>query len=529
MLTLHRVTYVHPNGDRLFSDLDLTINKNEKVALIGNNGVGKSTLMKIMACELLPTTGTMHAEAPSYYLPQLSGNEWAGTVAEALRIHGKLNALKQILDGEVNDTNLNLLAGDWSIEERCAESFSRWGLAGLEVDMQMKNLSGGEKTKVLLAGIMIHEPDIVLLDEPSNHLDASGRQILYNFISATTKTVVLISHDRTLLNLVDVTCMLGRDGITRYGGNYEFYSEQKSIYDSAIVHALKSKEKELRKARETERDALERKQKLDARGKRKQQNAGLPTIMMNTFRNNAEKSAARLKETHVSKINDITQQVLDLRSEAPNREVMKMNFDNSSLQPGKVLISAHEVNVGFGPSMLWDDPLTFQILSGERIAIQGCNGSGKTTLVNMMLGNVLPSVGTIQLTQRSTVYVDQEYSILDGSLSVYDQAQAFNANGLREHEIKVRLNRFLFPKDAWNKNVTHLSGGEKMRLVLCCLSIGTKAPDMIILDEPTNNLDLESLEVLAGALNDYDGTLVVISHDKTFLTDILIGRFINLK
>lgn len=528
MLTLQRVWYIHPNGDRLFSDLDLTINKHEKVALIGNNGVGKSTLMKIMAGAIRPAKGIVHAEAIPYHLPQLAGDVMHGTVAEALRIDGRLKALREILDGNVSETNLNLLDNDWSVEERCAESFSRWGLAGLTLDSPMTNLSGGEKTKVLLAGIDIQKAEIVLLDEPSNHLDGMSRQILYDYVSSTINTVVVISHDRALLNLVHVTCELARDGITRYGGNFKFYQEQKLIFDNAVANAIRSKEKELRKAKKIEREALERKEKLDARGKRKQQGAGLPTIMMNTFRNNAEKSTARLQDTHTAKVDEIAQEVRGLRQEAPNRQPMKLNFDISSLHIGKTLIEAEGVNVRYSNSMLWRNPLMFRIVSGERIAVTGRNGSGKTSLVKLILGLLKPSVGKIQRTYQTTVYVDQGYSLLASRLSVYEQAQTFNTNGLQEHEIKIRLNRFLFTKADWAKTIQQLSGGEKMRLILCCLSIQTKAPDMIILDEPTNNLDLQSLGVLAGAIKDYIGTLLVISHDQTFLNDIGINRTIQL-
>lgn len=528
MLFLQNLTYIHPNKDLLFDNINLTINRQDKIALIGNNGAGKSTLLKIVAGVLQPSGGVIHTDAIPYYVPQLFGQFNDITIAQALRIEDKLKALQEILNGNVSEENLTLLDDDWTIEERCKEALVHWGLEELNLTQKMETLSGGQKTKVFLAGVAIHQPEIVLLDEPSNHLDRSGRELLYDFIKATSSTLIVVSHDRKLLNLLDSVCELSKRGITVYGGNYDFYAEQKLIEGNALDQDIRSKEKALRKARETERETAERQQKLDARGKKKQEKAGLPTISMNTFRNNAEKSTSRIKGVHAEKVDAISQGLNELRKELPDMDKMKLGFDNSTLHRGKILFTAKDINYGYGKRLLWKEPLNIQITSGERIALKGLNGSGKTTLINIILGKFEPGSGTVNRADNKTVYIDQDYSLIDNGINVYEQAQRFNFSVLQEHEIKTRLARFLFTKDYWDKPCSALSGGEKMRLMLCCLTISNQTPDIIVLDEPTNNLDIQNIEILTAAVNDYKGTLIVVSHDEYFLEQINVARVIEL-
>ncbi len=528
MLILQDVTYIHPNKDLLFADINLSINKHQKAALIGNNGTGKSTLLKILAGSLQPSGGLVRSEAVPYYIPQIFGQFNELTIAQALQIEDKLKALTEILAGNVSEGNMDLLNDDWTIEERCSEALAYWQLDGLDLNQQMGTLSGGQRTKVFLAGIAIHKPDFILMDEPSNHLDIESRNLLYDFIENTSATLLVVSHDRKLLNLLDSVYELSKRGITVYGGNYDFYAEQKQIESNALNQDVRSKEKALRKAKEVERETAERQQKLDARGKKKQEKAGLPTISMKTFKNNAEKSTARTKDIHAEKTGNIAQELTELRKELPDTDKMKFGFDHSSLHKGKVLIDARDINFSYGAKSLWKESLSFIITSGDRIAIKGANGSGKTTLVKLLLGETEPQSGSIHRAENKAVYIDQDYSLVNNQLSVYEQAQQFNTTALQEHEIKIRLNRFLFTRDYWDKSCSALSGGERMRLMLCCLTIGNKAPDIIILDEPTNNLDIQNIEILTSAIDDYKGTLIVISHDEYFLEQIHVVEEIVL-
>ncbi|QEM13387.1 ribosomal protection-like ABC-F family protein [Mucilaginibacter rubeus] len=524
MLILHDITYIHSNRDLLFAGIDLVVNKHDKIALIGNNGTGKSTLLKILAGNLKPATGVVKTDSRPYFVPQIFGQYNDFTVAEALQIADKLHALQQILDGNVTDENMIILNDDWAIEERCTEAFIHWQLTDIDLAQKMGSLSGGQKTKVFLAGIAIHRPEIVLLDEPSNHLDSAARELLYNYIQTTNNTLLVVSHDRTLLNLLNTVCELSKRGITVYGGNYDFYAEQKDIESEALNQDVKSKEKALRKAKETERESMERQQKLDARGKKKQEKAGVPTIMMKTLKNSAEKSTSKMQGVHAEKTGTIAQELSQLRTRLPDIDKMKMDFDNSALHKGKVLITAKDLNFGYAGEVLWNPPLSFQITSGERLVIRGANGSGKTTLIKMLLGQLEPQSGMMERAKVKAIYIDQDYSLINNKFSVYQQAEEFNSGALQEHDIKIRLNRFLFTREDWDKPCSALSGGEKMRLMLCSLTIGNQAPDMIILDEPTNNLDIQNIEILTAAISDYRGTLIVVSHDEYFLKQVNVER-----
>ncbi|WP_207533266.1 ABC-F family ATP-binding cassette domain-containing protein [Desertivirga arenae] len=528
MLTLHELTYIHPDKELLFSNIHLTINTHNKVALIGNNGSGKSTLLKIIAGELTPYTGQLKADAVPYYVPQIFGQFDHLTVAEALKIDTKLIALKEIISGNATEENFYKLDDDWTIEERCQDALSYWQLNDIDVGQRLESLSGGQKTKVFLAGIRIHQSDFVLLDEPSNHLDLQARQLLYEFIRSTKTTLLVVSHDRKLLNLLNTTFELSTNNISIYGGNYDFYKEQKEIELLALNQDLKSKEKALKQAKEKEREALERQNKLDSRGKKKQEKAGVARIMMNTLRNNAENSTAKLKGVHTEKINGIRQEFQELRSQIPEIDKMKFEFDGSHIHKGKLLFSAEGMNFSYNQKPIWRNELDVELRSGERVLLKGANGTGKTTLIKIILGQLEPQKGTLKRQQNRAIYIDQDYSLIDDNVSLYEQAQLFNETGLQEHEVKIRLNRFLFGKDSWNKLCTLLSGGERLRLVLCCLTISEQAPDVIILDEPTNNLDIQNIDILVAAIQEYEGSLIVVSHDEHFQEQIKITRVIEL-
>ena len=432
MLVLQNISYTHPSKDLLFSNTNLAANNREKIALIGNNGTGKSTLLKIIAKELQPSDGQLIIDNEPYYVPQIFGQYNQLTIAQVLGIEGKLKALKEILNGNTTEENFNLLDDDWTVEERCNEALSLWQLNDLGLSQKMESLSGGQKTKVFLAGISIHQPQLILLDEPSNHLDISGRQLLYGFIQATKSTLLVVSHDRKLLNLLDTVCELSKHGIKVYGGNYDFYAEQKQIENNALSQGIQNKEKSMRKAKEKERETIERQQRLDSRGKKKQEKAGVAKIMMNTLRNNAENSTSKLKSVHAEKRGGITQELQELRSARPDIDKMKFGFDHSALHKGKILFTATAINFGYD-KLIWRESLDFQITSGERIALKGQNGSGKTTLIKLILGRLKPITGTVYSAENKSVYIDQDYSLLDNKLTVYEQALQFSTSALPKH------------------------------------------------------------------------------------------------
>jgi ATPase subunit of ABC transporter with duplicated ATPase domains len=519
-LQLSSVAYRLPDNSLLFENVNLFLGPNDKAALVGNNGTGKSTLLDIIAGEKQPAGGSVAVGGKLYRVPQLFGQFNELGIAEALNVADKLEALREIERGSVDEANFALLDDDWDIEERCREAMNHWRIDCRDLSMKIGDLSGGQKTGVFLAGILIHRPDLVLLDEPTNHLDGEGRRRLYELLESFAGAMLTVSHDRTLLGKLDTIHELNPAGIKTCGGSYEFYREQRDSEINALSEELRHREKELRKARETQRKAMERQQKKQSRAGKNRDKSGLPPILLGARKSAAENSAAGLKTVHAKKTDAIARELSELRKELPVTDSMKCDFDDSSAHKGKTLVEAVDVNFRFGERTLWSRPLSFVVSAGERIRIEGANGSGKTTLLKLILGELSPSEGKIARSFSKTLVIDQDYSPVNVARTVYEQAQTFNNSALPEHEVKTRLNRFLFPKNDWDKSCLALSGGEKMRLLLCCLTIDAAPPDMIILDEPTNNLDIQNMEILTSAVNDYRGTLLVVSHDEYFVAQI---------
>ena len=536
------LSYIHADKEILFSHLHLSINSGDKIALTGNNGCGKSTLMRILAGDLSPSSGTVLRPEHLYYVPQHFGQYDRQTIAQALGISHKLSALHAILSGDAAEAHFNTLNDDWTVEERAQASLDSWGLDGITLSRPMEGLSGGEKTRIFLAGMELHNPTAILLDEPTNHLDADGRERLYNLIRRTSATVLVISHDRTLLNQLPAICELSSQGLTYYSGNYDFYKKQKTLQQNALTQQLEEKQKALRLVRKVAREVEERKAKQNVRGEKNSIKKGIPRIMMGALKNNAENSSSRLSSIHAEKAEKLQTEMAGIKSLLSQTDKLKTDFNTSHLHTGKILITARNVNFHYpdhtaspaetphtetAAKSLWASPLTFQLRSGDRL--KGKNGSGKTTLLKLIMGELHPTDGVMERAGFTSVYLDQEYSLVRNERSVLQQAEAFNHRHLPEHEVKTILNRYLFPRDVWNKPCGKLSGGEKMRLSFCCLMIADNTPDMFILDEPTNNLDIESIEIITATIRDYAGTVIAINHDREFLKDTGIEREILLE
>lgn len=525
---VHQLCYVHADKEPLFQNINLTVNKGQRLALVGNNGSGKSTLLRIIEGSLKPSSGEVICSSRPYYVPQHFGQFDNLTVAEALRVDDRIKALHAILAGDVSAENFACLNDDWNVEERCFSALASWNLEHLQLSQPMCSLSGGEKTKVFLSGILVHAPEIILMDEPTNHLDVSSREKLYEMVRSGHSTLLIVSHDRTLLNLLPCICELEKSEVTLYGGNYEFYKEQKELALTALQNQLSEKEKELRLVRKTAREVMERKNKSNVRSDKSTFKKGISRMAVNTLKDKAEKSTVRLNDVHEEKMASLQSSIAGLQDTIPDLRALQTDFKSSGLHTGKILITADQINFGYTSSCLWKSSLDIQVKSGDRIHITGNNGSGKTTLVKLLLGELEPTAGTVTRADFSYLYIDQECSVIDPGLTVFGQTERFNTSHLVEHELKSILNRYLFPYGTWDKPCACLSGGEKIRLLFCCLMIGNNTPDVFILDEPTNNLDIQSVEIITAAIKSYRGTVLLISHDRYFVKEIKINRSVKL-
>jgi ATPase subunit of ABC transporter with duplicated ATPase domains len=520
LINADQIKYQIPNREPLFSNVNFTLQSGEKAAIVGNNGAGKTTLLKIIAGHEKAFKGHLTVTGVLYYIPQHYGHFNHLTVAEALGVAPLVEALKAVERGDLSQHYYDLLEHNWDITARCEEAFAKWNLRGITLQQPLQQLSGGMKTRLFLCGIDIFQPDIVLLDEPTNHLDIHARRQFYHWMENTGSTVLLTSHDRQPLRLCDPIWELNADGIRAYGGNYDLYAEQKATENAAAEHRLAHHEKELKEARQKQQQALERKQHADAQARKHARHSGAPKGWLNERRKNAEYSTAKLKHVHSDKVSEIRSSLMDAAAMVQMQRIMKGFFDASSLPPGKVLIQTDGINHTYGnDNWLWAQPLTLTIRSGSRLAVSGGNGSGKTTLFKLLRKELAPGQGSIQSASCTSLLLDQDYSLVDRGKTVLDQALSFNETKLEPSAVHTLLANFLFGPDSWDKPCAVLSGGETLRLALCCMVLQHKAPDIIYLDEPTNNLDLANIKMLGKIFADYKGTLVVISHDTGFLED----------
>jgi ATPase subunit of ABC transporter with duplicated ATPase domains len=518
------ISYTHPDREVLFQHISFSIAAGQKAALVGNNGTGKSTLLQVVAGLLPASGGSVQLSGGHYYAPQHLGQYNMQTVVQVLGVAKQLQALKAILNGDASEQHFTTLNDEWDIEERVKAALMYWQLQYLDLNQTIDSLSGGEKTKVFLAGILIYQPQIVLLDEPSNHLDGPARALLYQWIAQTKSTVLVVSHDVTLLNQLDITLELTRQGVTLYGGNYDFYRTQHDGQLTALQAQVDDKQKALKQAKQKARDLAEQRQRQEARGKAAGKSQSLPRIVAGHLQRQAEQSTAKMKAIQGEKFDSLSTDLQQLRTQVQEQQVLKIDLRRSNLHRGKLLIDVQEVNITFNGQPLWAEPLNFQLRSGERVRVAGRNGSGKTTLLRLLMGEQQPGEGQVVRAPFTCLYLDQEYSAIDNRLTVLAQLQQHNQRHLPEHDLKMLLYYHQFNAAYWNRPCAALSGGEKMKLLLCCMAVSNHLPDVLILDEPTNNLDVQSQEVLTTAIRSFDGTLLVISHDQYFVEQIGVER-----
>lgn len=523
------LSYIFPQGKRIIHDVNFSIAQGGKVGLVGDNGSGKSTLLRILTGAVSPQTGSVHLPKKTWFVPQHVGQFDTLNVAEALLINHKTDALRAIENGSVDPIHHETLADDWTIHERLKAALGLWGLSSISWDTPFNTLSGGEKTRVFLSGLDLHSPDLILLDEPTNHLDRVARKKLHQCILNTRCTVLIVSHDRELLNVCNQIYELSSAGIQSYGGNYTFYSEQKKVEMRALSQQIEHTKKEVSAARKKYQETMQNKQKMDSRSAKMGKTKNLPKIIKNARNGQAELSTAKLNDIHKDNIQTEKEKLRKLTQQERTSKQIKISLDSSSLHTGKYLFEANRINVAWPSSdLIWENPLSFIITSGDRLRISGNNGSGKTTLIHLLTRQIYPCQGNLEIHANTVFLLDQEYSLINKNRSVLEQAQASNEIKKEDHQLKTLLHRFLFDKEMWNQSCHALSGGEMMRLSLCCLALQSTQPDVIILDEPTNNLDLNNIRVLTKTIAEYRGTLLVVSHDNDFISEVGIENTLHL-
>lgn len=527
-LSAAELGYRLPDGRFLFNHLTFSFNA-IRAGLVGANGIGKTTLLEILAGEREPSAGVVNRCGRVSYLPQQAHLEPSATVAEAINTAERIAALERVERGEGNPGDFDLIADSWNLRERIEQVFSKLGAPHIALDRRVESLSGGEMTRVRIAGLLLEEPDFLILDEPTNHLDLSARESVYDLIASWNKGLIVVSHDRRLLALVDQIAELNANGLKLYGGDYEFYRQQREVERDAAEQTLQSARQQLKEAKLIAQRARERQQRKQSSGRRSFLKGNLPPIVAGGLRRAAENTAGRINDHHQRKVDHAKQEVEGARKNLPIELQIAVDLERSKVPSNKRMIEFSEVNYIYQNAArpLWAEPLSFEVIGPERIWLKGANGAGKSTLIDLICGRKSPTDGVIKIGAERIGLLDQQVSALDDSLTILENLK--RAAPLRpESELRTLLGRFLFIRDAALKPASVLSGGERMRAGLACLLSADQAPEILIADEPTNNLDLPSIEELVSALRNFRGVLIVVSHDAAFIEEIGIERMIDL-
>lgn len=422
-------------------------------------------------------------------------------------------------------TNEELAEADWTLEARVTTALSRVGL-DVSPDARLAALSGGQRTRAGLAALVFAEPDFLLLDEPTNNLDREGRQALYDWLADWRAGAIIVSHDRELLDIMDAIVELTSLGATHYGGNWSAYRVTKALELAAAHHDLAEAEKQVSDiARKTQR-SVERQARKDSVGRRTGDKGGIPRIVLGGLKERSENTSGGLVRRADARRAQAAETVTAARDRIEVLQPLSVTVPSTHLPDGKIVLRVDDVTAGYVSGEPIVSHLSFSITGPERVAITGPNGSGKTTVLALVTGRLQPWSGSVELATRYAL-LDQAVSQLDPTVSIRDNFRRINPQA-DENACRAALARFRFRAGAALQAVATLSGGQMLRAGLACVLSGPVPPSLLILDEPTNHLDIESIEAVEAGLRAYDGALLVVSHDETFLTALDIDRRVEL-
>ncbi|MGC5054214.1 ribosomal protection-like ABC-F family protein [Micromonospora sp. DT48] len=521
------LSFSWPDDTSVFRDLSFTVPPG-RTGLVAPNGAGKSTLLRLIAGDLVPTGGGVTVEGVLGYLPQnlpLTGDL---TVAEVLGVAPALTALRAIEAGDASEENFAAVGDDWDVEERSRAELDRLGLGEVALDRRLHTLSGGQVVSLGLAAQLLRRPDVLLLDEPTNNLDIDARHRLYAVLEDWSGCLLLVSHDRTLLDRMDRIAELDGGRLRLFGGNFSAYEAAAQAARELAERQVRSAELEVKREKREMQQARERAERRAGNAARNLGNAGLARIVAGGLKRSAQESAGRAQQAHASRLNDAKARLDEAGRALREDPTLALELPETDVPAGRTLVAAERAQVRYGSRTLFAaDGVDLVIRGPERIALTGPNGVGKSTLLRLLLGELVPEGGQVRRADGRVAYLSQRLDLLDGDRTVLENLTAYAPDRPRSERMNL-LARFLFRGDRAHLPAGVLSGGERLRATLACVLYAQPAPHLLLLDEPTNNLDLVSVGQLENALNAYRGAFVVVSHDERFLRDIGVQRWLRL-
>ncbi|MFF8898408.1 ABC-F family ATP-binding cassette domain-containing protein [Streptomyces lydicus] len=509
-----------PDGTPVLDGFHLAVGPG-RTGLIGINGSGKSTLLKLIAGELTPTAGSVKVAGEVGYLPQHAPLDTHLRVDEALGIAAARTALHAIENGDASEEHFTAVGDDWDVEERARATLDQVGLPGIDLDRTIGEISGGESVLLRLAALLLRRPDVLLLDEPTNNLDRAARQRLHTAVSSWSGVLVVVSHDRELLQLVDRIADL-RDGeIHWYGGNFSAYEQALAVEQEAAERMMRVAEADVQRQKRELADAHVKLARRVRYGNKMNANKREPKIVMNERKREAQVSAGKHRTLHTERLKEARDRLDEATEAVRDDDEIRIDLPHTAVPPGRTVLTLDALRTRYGARA------DLEVRGPERIALTGRNGSGKTTLLRTVAGEVPPDAGTadVHVPHR---FLPQRLDVLDDTLTVVENVARHAPDATNNH-IRARLARFLFKGARADQQAGTLSGGERFRASLAALMLAEPAPQLLMLDEPTNNLDMASVRRLVTALESYEGALLVVSHDLPFLRDLGITRWLAVE
>lgn len=523
LVALHDLTLAAPDGRILLDHLDLAFTA-ERTGLVGRNGSGKSTLIACIAGRLTPRAGRIDRVGRIGLLRQGIDTAARERIADWLGVADALARLDRLAEGV--GTLDDAAEADWTLPQRIEEALADVGLPPLDHRRFAATLSGGQRTRLALAALLIEKPDMILLDEPTDSLDGDGREAVARLLGQWKGGAIVASHDRALLRGMDRIVELSALGARSYGGGYDLYAERRAAERATAAERLDEAERALRATEARIQAASERKARSDARGRRERAKGDAPKMLLDAKRERAEGTAgggARLAE----KQREGAREALS-EAEAAVERVTELGFrlPKTGLPARRLVLAMQGVSYGhLGAAPLFDN-FDLVVTGPERIAVRGANGTGKSTLLKLIAGLLSPTEGVIER-PVATAFLDQDLALLRRNETILDAFRRLNPEATI-NEAHAALARFLFRNQDAMRRIGTLSGGEALRAALAATLCGSKPPQLLILDEPSNHLDITSVAAVETALADFDGALIVASHDADFIAALKVTRTLDL-
>ncbi|MET0900797.1 MAG: ABC-F family ATP-binding cassette domain-containing protein [Mycobacterium sp.] len=490
-----------------------------RTGLVGANGSGKSTLLRLIAGELTPTTGSISTRGEVSYLPQTLTLAADTSVAELLGVAEIVAAVRAIEAGDVSARHFDVVGDDWDVETRCRAALDEIGLQSIGLERRVGAVSGGEAMLIAVTGLRLRRAPVTLLDEPTNNLDRGARTALYGSLAEWPGALVIVSHDVALLEQMDNTAELHGGELTIFGGPYSAWRAHLEAQQAAAAQAARTADQAV-KVEHRQRVEAETKLARRARtGKKAYLEKRVPKIVAGGRKMSAQISAGKLRTNHDDRMQAARAAADEADARVREDEHIRVELPDPAVPSTRRIAELRSATV----------PLVIQ--GPERIAIVGPNGVGKTTFLEALLnsgdddGDGDDAAGRL-FTDR-VGYLPQRIDGLDDTATVLDTVRAAAPDAGPER-IRGQLARFLLRGDSVHRPVGTLSGGERFRVALARLLLAEPPPQLVILDEPTNNLDLTSVEQLVDALRGYRGALIVVSHDDDFLDRLELSRILTM-